>query len=1053
MSHAPESPGFRRPVKNTGSNDPCGIRCSHTLKNGRDAGVELMLWRLALSLWFVSPLAFSDCAFAQEQAYRVRVGAGPLPVSLQQLQRQMGIELLFDPSLVSGLDAPAVVGDLSTEAALRQLLAQSGLTLRRASSSAWIIERPNAEPLEEQDAAAPEIIVIGRRSQNSDIRRFENDVQPYVVLDQEEIRSAHRDNIDQIFNSRITANTTVVPRGLGQGAETRSEIDLRGLGSQNTLVLVDGRRMPSAPFSIGFRHGDINAFRLHAVKRIEVLTGSAGGIHGFGALGGSINVVLDREHRGFDLYITEGISSRGDAQSQGIEASFGYTSDDGATDFTIFAAHSEADPLHVGDRDFEFLDRQRTYEIVPEEYLRPFLNPPHGDSITVLSSFGDDLVFKPEFGSASLGSSFTFLPVGFSGAPSLLADALAANAGQVDFNLSDGARRGELTSSPQSDAVLFNLRHRFNPGLEVFADAALLRGRGHGNDLRQSADLSLGASSPLNPFTTDIDLSFPVEGGRQELNRRVESQRFTAGVLADLPFAWRGTAEASSGSFRYRVSSEASYSSAAILLGLFGDPDVSPLGNWDAFQDLLASDTVTSATNYSFATQFDVQSLRLAGPVFNTPAGPATLTVLAEHRSEEMPPSVRYQTQYRGADVTSSDVSLAGTSSDVTSLYSELRVEVFGDEAPTPLLRGLELQLAARRDEQENVFPHDALNPSSTPIAVTFTEIAYTAGFKLSPTPWLMLRGSYATGEQPPELNALQTVADDTLDLAFVDDPHRGGFSIIGPLSYRYGGSLDLDTVRAETVFVGAVLTPFGDDGLRFSIDISRIRRTGDVIGFQLDDILAHEEYWPERVTRGPLSDEDIALGYTAGPILAVDARYMNGGALEVDAVDLHAQWPMTFFGGRLRLYADATYHMRNVIERLFQTDFERTEYFEGPLTWRANGGFGWSRGDVTVGANVQYFGSYPLIERGLFGFDDNLTAIFQGSDRVEAQTYLDLHASWRLPIDDQDVTIDFGVVNVLDTRPSRETRFRFTSQEGASYSRYGDPRQRRFELVVRSHF
>src|SRR5262249_38276166 len=152
-------------------------------------------------------------------------------------------------------------------------------------------------------AVVPEIMVVGQRTQNADIRRFENDVQPYTVVAKAQIVNAHRDDVDQFFNSRITANTQAIPPSLSQSGDPLSAIDLRGLGPQNTPVLIDGRRMPQIPASASdFRQADLNAIPLHAIQRIEVLTGAAGGIYGFGALGGVVNVVLDRDSRGFELH-------------------------------------------------------------------------------------------------------------------------------------------------------------------------------------------------------------------------------------------------------------------------------------------------------------------------------------------------------------------------------------------------------------------------------------------------------------------------------------------------------------------------------------------------------------------------------------------------------------------------------------------------------------------------------------------------------------------------------------------------------------------------------
>src|SRR5262249_11333232 len=157
-----------------------------------------------------------------------------------------------------------------------------------------------------------EILVVGRRTQNADIRRFENDVQPYTITTRDELTNAHRDTIEQYFASRITQNASFAPNDLTVSGNTQSALDLRGLGTTQPLVLVNGRLLPTFPDLVGSAQSDINSIPVHAVSRIETLTGTAGGIYGFGALGGVVNIVLDRDNRGLDLHVTEGITSRGD---------------------------------------------------------------------------------------------------------------------------------------------------------------------------------------------------------------------------------------------------------------------------------------------------------------------------------------------------------------------------------------------------------------------------------------------------------------------------------------------------------------------------------------------------------------------------------------------------------------------------------------------------------------------------------------------------------------------------------------------------------------------
>jgi hypothetical protein len=167
-----------------------------------------------------------------------------------------------------------------------------------------------------------------------------------------------------------------------------------------------------------------------------------------------------------------------------------------------------------------------------------------------------------------------------------------------------------------------------------------------------------------------------------------------------------------------------------------------------------------------------------------------------------------------------------------------------------------------------------------------------------------MLRGSYATGRQPPPLEDLIST-ERTTCVEFFDPERRGADECPeAVLLVRAGGSSDLEMVRASTLSAGAILMPLGAVGPRLSLDYSTVRRTGDPYLLDEARVLAEEDRWPERVTRAPLTDEDRARGFTAGRLTLLDARAANGGSLTVKTLDARAEWPIEILGGRLQAYA-----------------------------------------------------------------------------------------------------------------------------------------------------
>ena len=196
------------------------------------------MFNRAVTLMFAVAATLPGFAHADPLEYPINIVDGALIAGLKALENQTGIELLYDGNLVRELRSPAVYGKLSTEAALQQMLSETDLIVRRAASGAWIIEGRNTQPLAQHDVAVAEILVVGRRTQNADIRRIENDVQPYTVSTQEEIINSHRDNVDQFLSSRVTSNTTIVSSLASQDAGVMSSINLRGLSDLDTVVKV-----------------------------------------------------------------------------------------------------------------------------------------------------------------------------------------------------------------------------------------------------------------------------------------------------------------------------------------------------------------------------------------------------------------------------------------------------------------------------------------------------------------------------------------------------------------------------------------------------------------------------------------------------------------------------------------------------------------------------------------------------------------------------------------------------------------------------------------------
>src|SRR5262249_10456959 len=139
---------------------------------------------------------------------------------------------------------------------------------------------------DESSKGIPEILVEGSRSLNTDIRRSEDSPQPYVVFEREEIQRSQSINLGDFLSARLPMNTSAAQySGFVNGASVTSSVNLRGLGTNQTLILVDGRRMPGWSSQSTPSQADLNGIPLSAIERIEVLPSTAGGIYGGSATG------------------------------------------------------------------------------------------------------------------------------------------------------------------------------------------------------------------------------------------------------------------------------------------------------------------------------------------------------------------------------------------------------------------------------------------------------------------------------------------------------------------------------------------------------------------------------------------------------------------------------------------------------------------------------------------------------------------------------------------------------------------------------------------------
>jgi outer membrane receptor protein involved in Fe transport len=184
----------------------------------------------------------------------------------------------------------------------------------------------------------------------SRIRRVDaENASPVITIDRAAIEKTGKITIGDLVQELPTiagaATNPTVNNGGGTGAST---IDLRGLGSQRTLVLINGRRV----LRVGGPDGgaDVNAIPAAAVERIEVLTVGASSVYGSDAIGGVVNFIMRKDFEGLQATVDYGISGRDDGQRTGGSLAFGQAGERG--NIIAGVSYNKFDAISSGDRDF-----------------------------------------------------------------------------------------------------------------------------------------------------------------------------------------------------------------------------------------------------------------------------------------------------------------------------------------------------------------------------------------------------------------------------------------------------------------------------------------------------------------------------------------------------------------------------------------------------------------------------------------------------------------------------------------------------------------------------
>lgn len=197
-----------------------------------------------------------------------------------------------------------------------------------------------------QDGAAPleEIVVTGTRVRSPGLVSSS----PISSVDDFEIGLRQPVTVEEFVRTLSVAIPASGP-GTNNGSPGAATIDLRGLGSNRNLVLVNGRRV--TPFNLG---GSVNTDNIPValIERVDLVTGGASAVYGADAITGVFNFILRQDFEGMDFSSSYGVSDEGDGDRFRADLTFGANTSDGRGNVTMSVGYVKTDPVLQGDRSF-----------------------------------------------------------------------------------------------------------------------------------------------------------------------------------------------------------------------------------------------------------------------------------------------------------------------------------------------------------------------------------------------------------------------------------------------------------------------------------------------------------------------------------------------------------------------------------------------------------------------------------------------------------------------------------------------------------------------------
>lgn len=894
----------------------------------------------------------------------------------------------------------------------------------------------------EQIHQLPEIMVIAEKGGvaligNMDIVRSEDDVQPYTIISTEEIKNTGATDVSELL-TKLLPQATSIPNDSGSGfMGTSSQINLRGLGANHTLILINGRRtagMGSRGTAESTDQPNLNNIPLDAIERIEVLPTSASAIYGSSAIGGVINVILKRDYVGTDVSVRYENTFANTQPIKTVSLVTGFALEDGRTQVMFTASKKDQDGLSHDEKNWRNMGRNLQLKNNPDS-LHQAASPPAGDLVNLRIKNADGTYTAAH------------IPKGWNG------DVNALGKG-YSLGLSDqmSAWSGAAVLIPESETESYGLsiNRDFTDRLNVYLEGSYDKEEGkHLTTPHGYGVVTYKADHPANPFGKEVQVNFPVPwqdmGEKAYRHIKNETKRVATGLTFDL------TPD-------FKLSADYAWSQADILVNYPRRGNNNPgskswtadfnAGLIDLIKDTTeGSNVIAKYWNYpKTQTQSTLNdfALRGAGTIGHWYAGDISLATGLEYRRIETEGFADHQ------HVDNPWRLPAERTMDAKSAYLEFGIPLISPEMQLPWAKLLDIQVAGRYEEFEfgartpQYIVDKSTGYNSTLTGYTaqektkFNDITPTIGFRFAPNDAVMLRASYSEGFITPTMTQLAEPTVSQVSNATLTDPKTG--QIITDYESISGGDQNITPEASKSYNVGVVFTPQFIPDLRLSVDYFKIEKSNNIATPTADYVLQNEANLPNRVVRD-----------SNGNVTSINIQSLNALGLKTSGIDTALNYRFDSILGDSNFNLGYTYVDQYIQQTSLNGGWESQlngSASGDPIRHRANATFSFKPNDMwTFGWGTQYYSAYEITNAAAIL---NQTGIAADELKIEGEFFHDIFARAKLNVSGvkavNSAEIGMGINNLFDTYT--------LDMSGSNYiSRYSNALGRNYYLNLKMSF